>query len=35
MSTILNLSLVGRLTLNLASLNNEGGEGNMIQGAYR
>jgi len=31
MSTIQNVSLVGRLTLNLASLNNEGSEGNATQ----
>ena len=31
MSTIQNLSLVGRLTINLASLNNEGSEGNATQ----
>jgi CRISPR-associated protein Cst2 len=31
MSTIQNISLVGRLTLNLASLNNEGSEGNATQ----
>ncbi|MCO6488645.1 MAG: DevR family CRISPR-associated autoregulator [Phaeodactylibacter sp.] len=31
MSTVQNLSLVGRLTINLASLNNEGSEGNATQ----
>ena len=31
MNTIKNLSLVGRLTINLASLNNEGSEGNATQ----
>ncbi len=31
MSTVKNLSLVGRLTINLASLNNEGSEGNATQ----
>jgi CRISPR-associated protein Cst2 len=31
MNTIKNISLVGRLTINLASLNNEGSEGNATQ----
>jgi CRISPR-associated protein Cst2 len=31
MNTVKNLSLVGRLTINLASLNNEGSEGNATQ----